>query len=103
MESKGLSPRDVTPEATKEVITKEVSSISNTILIESLKITKFAMLSRAVCGIRNKTLIVNLPGSKKGSEVNIIYSLMPYIKTQQKKLGIFKYYFASIKTFIRLD
>ena len=86
MESKGLSPRDVTPEATKEVITKEVSSISNTILIESLKITKFAMLSRAVCGIRNKTLIVNLPGSKKGSEVNIIYSLMPYIKTQQKKI-----------------
>ena len=74
IESKGLSPRDVTPETTKEVITKyhQVSSISNTILIESLKITKFAMLSRAVCGIRNKTLIVNLPGSKKGSEVNII-------------------------------
>ena len=53
------------------MITKEVASLANTILIESLKITKFAMLSRATCGIRNKTLIINLPGSKKASQVNL--------------------------------
>ena len=55
--------------ATKLVIEKEFGSLTNTILIESLKITKFASLSRAVAGIRQKTLIINLPGSKKGSEV----------------------------------
>lgn len=57
--------------ATKAVIEKEASSLTNTILIESLKITKFAMLSRAVAGIRKQTLIINLPGSKKGAQVNI--------------------------------
>ena len=51
------------------MIEKETSSLTQAILIESLKITKFAMLSRAVSGIRKKTLIVNLPGSKKGSQV----------------------------------
>ncbi|RNA15041.1 Gephyrin [Brachionus plicatilis] len=64
----GFSPRDVTPEATKEVIEKEAMSLTNTILTESMKITKFAMLSRAISGIRKKTLIINLPGSKKGSQ-----------------------------------
>jgi molybdenum cofactor synthesis domain-containing protein len=68
----GFSPRDVTPEATKEVIEKETTSLTNAILIESLKITQFSMLSRATSGIRNKTLIINLPGSKKGAEVNSI-------------------------------
>jgi molybdopterin biosynthesis enzyme MoaB len=63
------------------VIHKEASSLTNMILIESLKITKFAALSRATAGVRNnKTLIVNLPGSKKGSQVNIFdekYCLNP--------------------------
>lgn len=46
-------------------------SLSQTILAESMKITKFAMLSRAISGIRKNTLIINLPGSKKGSQVLI--------------------------------
>lgn len=61
----GCSPRDITPEATKEVIEKEVPGISEAIRMESLKFTSHAMLSRGVSGIRNKSLIVNLPGSPK--------------------------------------
>lgn len=61
----GFAPRDVTPEATKAVIEKDVPGISEAIRYESLKITPKAMLSRAVSGIRGKTLIINLPGSPK--------------------------------------
>lgn len=61
----GFAPRDITPEATKTVIEKEVPGISEAIRYESLKITPKAMLSRAVSGIRGKTLIINLPGSPK--------------------------------------
>ena len=61
----GFAPRDVTPEATKAVIEKEVPGIPEAIRAESLKITPRAMLSRAAAGIRGKTLIVNLPGSPK--------------------------------------
>lgn len=61
----GFSPRDITPEATKEVIEREAPGISEAIRYESLKITPKAMLSRAVSGIRGKTLIINLPGSPK--------------------------------------
>ncbi len=61
----GFAPRDVTPEATKAVIEKEVPGISEAIRCESLKITPKAMLSRAASGIRGKTLIINLPGSPK--------------------------------------
>jgi len=61
----GLSKRDVTPEATKEVIEKEVPGIPEAMRTECLKITKRAMLSRAIAGIRKKTLIVNLPGQPK--------------------------------------
>lgn len=61
----GFTERDVTPEATKEVIDKDASSVTLAILIESLKITPMAMLSRAVCGIRKSTLIINFPGSPK--------------------------------------
>ena len=62
----GLSSRDFTPEATKEVIEKEVPGIPEAMRTECLKITKRAMLSRAIAGIRKKTLIVNLPGSSNG-------------------------------------
>lgn len=61
----GFSKRDVTPEATKAVIEREVPGICEAIRWYSLQITKRAMLSRAVSGIRKNTLIVNLPGSPK--------------------------------------
>ena len=61
----GLSPRDVTPDATLEVIEKEVPGFSETMRAEGLKKTPHAMISRAICGIRKQTLIVNLPGSPK--------------------------------------
>ena len=61
----GFSKRDVTPEATKRVITKEVPGISEAMRFNSLKITPRAMLSRGISGIRNNTLIINLPGSPK--------------------------------------
>jgi molybdopterin adenylyltransferase len=62
----GLSPRDVTPEATLAVIEKNVPGIAELMRLESLKVTPRAALSRAVCGIRGSTLIINLPGSVKG-------------------------------------
>lgn len=61
----GFSKRDITPEATKEVIEREAPGICEAIRVYSLQITKRAMLSRAVSGIRGNTLIVNLPGSPK--------------------------------------
>ncbi|MDI6689344.1 MAG: molybdopterin adenylyltransferase [Actinomycetota bacterium] len=61
----GLSPRDVTPEATKAVIDREVPGFAEAMRHESLKVTPHAMLSRAVSGIRKQTLIINLPGSPK--------------------------------------
>ena len=63
----GLGPRDVTPEATKAVIKKETFGIAELMRLEGLKKTRRAALSRAVAGVRGKTLIVNLPGSPKGA------------------------------------
>jgi len=62
----GLAPRDFTPEATLDVIHKEVPGLAEAMRKESMKKTPHAMLSRAVCGIRGETLIVNLPGSPRG-------------------------------------
>ena len=61
----GFSKRDITPEATKAIIEREVPGIPEAIRYYSIQITKRAMLSRAVAGIRKDTLIVNLPGSPK--------------------------------------
>lgn len=63
----GVAPRDNTPEATRAIIEKEVPGIAESIRAASLKITPHAMISRGVCGIRRKTLIVNLPGSPKAA------------------------------------
>ena len=67
----GFSKRDVTPEATMKVIEKNVPGIAEAMRSASLKITPKAMLSRAVSGIRDETLIVNLPGSPKGAVENL--------------------------------
>ncbi|CAH1099248.1 unnamed protein product [Psylliodes chrysocephalus] len=63
----GFSSRDVTPEATLNVIEKKAPALTYAMTSNSLKITPMAMLSRAVCGIRSQTLIINLPGSKKAA------------------------------------
>ena len=67
----GLSPRDVTPEATRAVVHREIPAIPQTMLYASLAITPRAMLSRAAAGIRKGTLIVNLPGSPKAARENL--------------------------------
>lgn len=63
----GFSQRDVTPEATMDVIEKNVPGIAEAMRMKSLEITPRAVLSRAVSGIRKQTLIINLPGSPKGA------------------------------------
>lgn len=67
----GFAPRDITPEATRSVIERETPGIAEALRAESLKITKHAMLSRAVAGIRGQTLIINLPGSPKAVRENL--------------------------------
>lgn len=67
----GLSPRDITPEATMAVATRNVPGIAEAIRYYSLQVTKRAMLGRGVSVLRNKTLIVNLPGSPKAVEESL--------------------------------
>ena len=76
----GLAKRDVTPDATLEVIEKEVSGISEIIRSESFKKTDRAILSRGVAGIRKESLIINLPGSPKGvrESLEIILKALPH-------------------------
>lgn len=76
----GLSPRDVTPDATLEVIEREVPGISEAMRAEGLKKTRMAMLSRAVAGVKGETLIINLPGSPKAVRENLetILNVIPH-------------------------
>jgi molybdopterin adenylyltransferase len=67
----GFAPRDVTPEATRRVIEREAPGLAEAMRADSLKQTPHAMLSRAVCGLRGRTLIVNLPGSPKAVRENL--------------------------------
>lgn len=67
----GFAPRDVTPEATKDVLEKEAPGFAEVMRMRSLQVTPHAMLSRAVSGIRKNTLIINLPGSPKGARENL--------------------------------
>jgi molybdopterin adenylyltransferase len=67
----GLGPRDITPQATLEVIDYEVPGLAEAMRAEGLKHTPMSMLSRAVGGVRGRTLIVNLPGSPKGVRENL--------------------------------
>jgi molybdenum cofactor synthesis domain-containing protein len=76
----GLSPRDVTPEATLEVIDRQVPGIAEAMRSEGLKKTSRAMLSRAVAGVRGTSLIINLPGSPKAVKENlqVILEVIPH-------------------------
>jgi len=76
----GLSPRDRTPQATAAILDYEVPGIAEAIRAASLAIVKTAMLSRAVAGVRHKTLIVNLPGSPKavGEALDVILPVLPH-------------------------
>jgi molybdopterin adenylyltransferase len=76
----GFAPRDVTPEATRAVLERETPGIPEALRAASLKITPHAMLSRAVAGIRGRTLIVNLPGSPKAVRENleVLLPILPH-------------------------
>lgn len=76
----GFAPRDNTPEATRDVIEKEAPGLAELMRLRSLDATPLAPLSRAVCGIRGRTLIINLPGSVRGAVQNFtaIRSTIPH-------------------------
>lgn len=84
----GITPRDVTPEATIEIIEKPIPGISEHIRTSSMQITPHAMLSRGVAGICKGTLIVNLPGSPKGAveSLSFIQSILPHAVAQIQNL-----------------
>ncbi len=67
----GFAPRDVTPEATRAIVERLTPGLDEAMRAASLKVTPHAMLSRAVSGIRKRTLIINLPGSPKGALENL--------------------------------
>ena len=76
----GFAQRDITPEATLEIIDRNAPGIAEAMRAQSLKITDHAMLSRAIAGIRKTTLIVNFPGSPKAATENfaVIQSVIPH-------------------------
>ena len=73
----GFSPRDITPEATLAVVERLTPGIPEAMRAESMRITPKGCLSRSVAGIRGRTLIINLPGSKKASQENILAVIDP--------------------------
>uniref|UniRef100_A0A0E0DJI3 Molybdopterin biosynthesis protein CNX1 n=1 Tax=Oryza meridionalis TaxID=40149 RepID=A0A0E0DJI3_9ORYZ len=81
----GFTPRDVTPEATKSVIEKEAPGLTYVMLQESLKVTPFAMLSRATAGIRGSTLIINMPGNPN-AVAECTEALLPALKHALKQI-----------------
>ncbi len=82
----GLTPRDVTPQATLQVLDYQVPGMAELMRMESLKKTPHAILSRAVVGVRGQTLIVNLPGSPKAAKENLAV-LLSSIPHALKKLA----------------
>lgn len=81
----GLSPRDITPEATARVIERDVPGIVHAMMQAGLQKTPTAMLSRAVAGVRKNTLIVNLPGSPKAARENL-EAILPALAHGMEKI-----------------
>lgn len=81
----GVSPRDVTPDATLKVIDREIPGMAEAMRRESMLKTPHAMISRAVAGIRGATLIVNLPGSPRGVRENLAV-ILPALKHAIEKI-----------------
>jgi molybdenum cofactor synthesis domain-containing protein len=77
----GIAPRDVTPEATRSVLDREIPGIAELLRSKGLEQTKFSVLSRAVAGSRKSSLIVNLPGSPDGAlfSLKLIQELVPHM------------------------
>jgi molybdopterin adenylyltransferase len=83
----GVSPRDVTPDATREVIEREIPGMAEAMRHQSLTLTPHAMISRAMAGIRGRTLIINLPGSPKGARENLSVILPALVHAIEKIKG----------------
>ncbi|MBN1382907.1 MAG: MogA/MoaB family molybdenum cofactor biosynthesis protein [Deltaproteobacteria bacterium] len=81
----GVSPRDLTPDATLAVIDREVPGMAEAMRRESAALTPHAMISRAVAGIRGRSLIINLPGSPKGVRENLAV-VLPALKHAIEKI-----------------
>ena len=81
----GVSPRDLTPDATLKVLDKEVPGMAEAMRLASMKITPHAMISRAVAGIRGRCLIINLPGSPKGAMENLA-AVLPALQHAIEKI-----------------
>ena len=76
----GVSPRDVTPEATAKILDRTIPGFGEQMRAESLKITPMAILSRAIAGVRKQTLIINLPGNPKAAIENLdaVWAAIPH-------------------------
>ena len=83
----GFSPRDITPEATMAVVERPTPGIPEAMRAESMRITPKGCLSRSAAGIRKRTLIINLPGSKKASQENILAVIDPVKHGLEMLLG----------------
>lgn len=83
----GFSPRDITPEATLDVSERLAYGIPEAMRAESMKITSKGCLSRSVAGIRGRSLIINLPGSKKAAQENILAVIDPVAHGLEMLLG----------------
>ena len=81
----GVSPRDVTPEATRRVMDREIPGMAEAMRQESARKTPHAMLSRAVAAIRRQSLIINLPGSPKGARENL-QAILPALEHALEKI-----------------
>jgi len=83
----GVSPRDLTPDATLKVLDREIPGMAEAMRASSMKVTPHAMISRAVAGIRGRSLIINLPGSPKGAKENLSIVMPALTHTMEKIQG----------------